>query len=56
MQQPQNEDKNRRQKETQEEKLEKIEIKGNEKARLDFVFNKLCDYGIKYYIYNNWKK
>ena len=29
MQQPQNEDKNRRQKETQEEKLEKIEIKGN---------------------------
>ena len=45
MQQPQNEDKNRRQKETQEEKLEKIEIKGNEKVRLNYVFDKLCAYG-----------
>ena len=28
-----------------DEKLEKIEIKGNEKVRLNFVFDKLCGYG-----------
>ena len=52
MQQPnQNENeqkKNRRQKETQEDRLDKIEIKGNEKARLDYVFNKLCALGKKF--------
>ena len=35
----------RRQKETHEDRLDKIEIKGNEKARLDYVFNKLCALG-----------
>ena len=41
-QQENQEKKNRRQKETQEDRLDKIEIKGNEKARLTYVFNKLC--------------
>ena len=37
--------KNRWEKETQDEKLQKIEIKGNEKVRLNYVFDKLCGYG-----------
>jgi hypothetical protein len=46
MQQPNEpEKKNRWEKETQDEKLQKIEIKGNEKVRLNYVFDKLCAYG-----------
>ena len=45
MQQPNEpEKKNRWEKETQDEKLQKIEI-GNEKVRLNYVFYKLYGYG-----------
>jgi hypothetical protein len=39
----------KRQKETQEQKLSKIELKDNEKVRLSKVFDQLCAYR-KYYI------
>ena len=44
--QQENKEKKRKryQTETQEEALEKIEVKGYEKARLSFVFDKLCSY------------
>lgn len=35
---------NRRQKETQEQKMEKVDIKSSEKVRLNAVFNQLCAY------------
>ena len=36
--------KSKRQKETQEQKLAKIELKDNEKVRLSKVFDQLCAY------------
>lgn len=35
---------NKRQKETQEQRLSKIELKDNEKVRLSKVFDQLCAY------------
>lgn len=35
---------NRRQKETQEQKINKIDIKASEKLRLDAVFGQFCAY------------
>lgn len=42
--QSQEKKRNKRQKETQEQKLSKIELKDNEKTRLSKVFDQLCAY------------
>ena len=43
----------KRQKETQEQKLSKIELKDNEKVRLSKVFDQLCAYRKYIYILYN---